>query len=228
MSSLVATILNSLPIMFDVMVLFLFMLIMFGTIATQLLGGHLEKRCVYTDPLGEKFTSFMQDEETDFICQSQKFCKSMEKEWGVPTVCEYVGNPISNTYSFDNIMLSIMNIFEMITLEGWTDMMYIVRDAEGTLVYDIFFLACVIVGNFIILNLMVAVQSAYLDKAFDEEDERKKEIMDKIQAKKKMKQEIEDAQEYDDETESEEEIDPDEFDEESDDGKGGRRGTRKK
>lgn len=34
MSSLVATILNSLPIMFDVMVLFLFMLIMFGTIAT--------------------------------------------------------------------------------------------------------------------------------------------------------------------------------------------------
>lgn len=34
MSSLVSTILNSLPIMFDVMVLFLFMLIMFGTIAT--------------------------------------------------------------------------------------------------------------------------------------------------------------------------------------------------
>lgn len=41
MSSLVSTILNSLPIMFDVMVLFFFMLIMFGTIATQLLGGTL-------------------------------------------------------------------------------------------------------------------------------------------------------------------------------------------
>jgi hypothetical protein len=66
-----------------------------------------------------------------------------------------------------------MNIFEMITLEGWTDMMYIVRGAEGTLVYDSFFLMCVIVGNFIILNLVVAVQSAYLDKAFDEEDARK-------------------------------------------------------
>ena len=34
MSSLVSTILNSLPIMFDIMVLFGFMLIMFGTIAT--------------------------------------------------------------------------------------------------------------------------------------------------------------------------------------------------
>ena len=41
MSSLVSTILNSLPIMFDVMVLFFFMLIMFGTIATHLLGGTL-------------------------------------------------------------------------------------------------------------------------------------------------------------------------------------------
>lgn len=34
MSGLVSTILNSLPIMFDIMVLFCFMLIMFGTIAT--------------------------------------------------------------------------------------------------------------------------------------------------------------------------------------------------
>jgi len=157
MSSLVATILNSLPIMFDVMVLFLFMLIMFGTIATQLLGGHLEKRCVYIDADGMKYTSFIQGEESDFICQDQKFCDDNAKEWKLETRCEYIGNPISDTYSFDNIMLSIMNIFEMITLEGWTEMMYIVRDAEGTLVYDTFFLMCVIVGNFIILNLMVAV-----------------------------------------------------------------------
>lgn len=83
-----------------------------------------------------------------------------------------------------------MNIFEMITLEGWTDMMYIVRDAEGTYFYDLFFLSCVIVGNFIILNLMVAVQSSYLDKAFDEEEERKREIQEKIDAKKALKQQI--------------------------------------
>jgi voltage-dependent calcium channel L type alpha-1D len=152
----------------------------------------------------------------------------MAEEWKLKTTCEYYGNPTSDTYSFDNIMLSIMNIFEMITLEGWTDMMYIVRDAEQTLIYDLFFIMCVIVGNFIILNLMVAVQSAYLDKAFDEEDARKQEIQDKIEAKKKLKAEIEEAQEYDDEIESEEEMDPDEFEDESDDGKGGRRGTRKK
>jgi hypothetical protein len=70
MSSLVATILNSLPIMFDVFILFMFMLIMFGTIATHLLGGHLEKRCIYTNNMGEKYSSFMfhEDNDGDFIC----------------------------------------------------------------------------------------------------------------------------------------------------------------
>jgi hypothetical protein len=50
-----------------------------------------------------------------------------------------------------------MNIFQIITLEGWTDMMYIVRDAEQTTMYDIFFVSCVVFGSFVILNLMIAV-----------------------------------------------------------------------
>jgi len=53
MSGLVSTILNSLPIMFDIGVLFGFLLIMFGTIATQLLGGHLENRCYAYNHLGK-------------------------------------------------------------------------------------------------------------------------------------------------------------------------------
>lgn len=70
MSSLVATILNSLPVMFEVMVLFFFMLIMFGTIATQLLGGHLEKRCVAFDPIEGKNSSLIGDDQVEVICRT--------------------------------------------------------------------------------------------------------------------------------------------------------------
>jgi len=121
-----------------------------------------------------------------------------------------------------------MNIFEMITLEGWTEQMYIVRDAEDTLVYDLFFVSCVIVGNFIILNLMIAVQSAYLDKAFDEEEARKEDIINKYKAKQAAKAEFEKNQEYEDEeSESEEQNDDEVFDDEqSDDAKGRRRSTK--
>ena len=55
-------------------------------------------------------------------------------------------------------------------------MMYIVRDVEHSIVYDSFFVACVVFGSFIILNLMIAVQSSYLDQEFDEEDKRLAEI----------------------------------------------------
>jgi hypothetical protein len=75
MSSLVSTILNSLPIMFDVMVLFFFMLIMFGTIATQLLGGHLDKRCTKTFPDGMK-TIFLGTEQVEIICNYDLDCHS--------------------------------------------------------------------------------------------------------------------------------------------------------
>jgi len=36
-------------------------------------------------------------------------------------------------------------------------MMYIVRDAEATKIYDIFFMSCVLFGAYFVLNLMIAV-----------------------------------------------------------------------
>jgi hypothetical protein len=69
--------------MLDVTVLFMFMLIVFGTIGTQLMSGHLEKRCVFTDEFGEKFVSFIQDEESEFICLGQEFCDRHLEDWGL-------------------------------------------------------------------------------------------------------------------------------------------------
>jgi voltage-dependent calcium channel L type alpha-1D len=65
--------------------------------------------------------------------------------------------------SFDNILKSVLNIFIIITLEGWTDTMYKIRSATGTVFYDIFFILVVIFGSFFVLNLMVAVQFSYLN-----------------------------------------------------------------
>lgn len=68
-------------------------------------------------------------------------------------------------------------------------MMYMVRDAENSQVFDIFFLMCVLFGSYFVLNLMIAVQFTYLGDAFDEEDRRQKEIKEKIELKKRQKEE---------------------------------------
>lgn len=71
-------------------------------------------------------------------------------------------------------------------------MMYIVRDTERTFAYDLFFVSCVILGTFVILNLMIAVQASYLDQAFDAEDNRQNELKEKMDLKRKLQQEQED------------------------------------
>jgi len=68
-------------------------------------------------------------------------------------------------------------------------MMYIVREAIRGLYFDVFFLSCVVMGSFVILNLMIAVQASYLDQAFDEEDNRIKEQQVKIELKRRLKME---------------------------------------
>lgn len=41
------------------------------------------------------------------------------------------GNPFQGTISFDNIGLAWVAIFLVISLEGWTDIMYYVQDAHS-------------------------------------------------------------------------------------------------
>lgn len=52
------------------------------------------------------------------------------------------------------------------------------------MVYDIFFVLCIVFGAFFVLNLMIAVQFNYLNTAFNEID-KKKEL-----EQKKQKQEL--------------------------------------
>ena len=72
MPSLVATIFNSLPILGEIAVLFLFMLIVFGTIGTQMLGGLLRKRCFSFDPVIGEVTHLLGDDQAEIICLMQE------------------------------------------------------------------------------------------------------------------------------------------------------------
>ena len=144
MRKLVHALLNSLPTMLDVFILFSFFLMMFGTMATQLFGGTMENRCV--DETKTKIKDRFGD---DIFCSKDLPCEKGK--------CIYWGNPDYGVTSFDNILKSVLNIFIVITLEGWTAIMYKVRHSTGTMAYDSFFMISVILGSFFILSLMVAV-----------------------------------------------------------------------
>ena len=101
----------------------------------------------------------MDGEGNEIFCSPMLSCASRYE-------CVKKQNPNYGMSSFDNILKSVLNIFVIITLEGWTDLMYMVRRATGTVAYDCFFLLVVIIGAFFILNLMIAVQFSYISQSF--------------------------------------------------------------
>lgn len=70
---------------------------------------------------------------------------------------------------------------------------------------------------------MIAVQASYLDKAFDEEDQRQKEIQEKLELKKKLKLEQEEREEYDEEDDMDYENEDGDDDDEDDKKKKGKK-----
>ena len=81
MRKLVQSILNSLPTMFDVLILFMFFFLMSGTVATQLFGGLLQNRCV--DSSG---TVLIDIDGNEVLCNDSVLC-------GEGQTCIYKGNP---------------------------------------------------------------------------------------------------------------------------------------
>lgn len=59
--------------------------------------------------------------------------------------------------NFDNIFSAFLVIFQIITMEGWTTMMYIYMDAFNPEAVKFYFISCVIVCSFFLLNLTIAV-----------------------------------------------------------------------
>ena len=69
--------------------------------------------------------------------------------------------------NWDNIAMAVLTQFELITLEGWSDVMYKTRNAHGgAIMTDVFFILSVVFGAFFVLNLMIAVQFNFLDESF--------------------------------------------------------------
>ena len=59
--------------------------------------------------------------------------------------------------SFDNVIIAMLTIFQCVTMEGWTKMMYYYSDAYFPVLTHIYFISLVIICSFFIINLTVAI-----------------------------------------------------------------------
>uniref|UniRef100_A0A8D0PBI8 Ion transport domain-containing protein n=1 Tax=Sus scrofa TaxID=9823 RepID=A0A8D0PBI8_PIG len=81
-------------------------------------------------------------------------------------------NPHNGAVSFDNIGYAWIAIFQVITLEGWVDIMYYVMDAHSFYNF-IYFILLIIVGSFFMINLCLVV----IATQFSETKQRENQLM---------------------------------------------------
>ncbi|XP_012162817.1 voltage-dependent calcium channel type D subunit alpha-1 isoform X6 [Ceratitis capitata] len=144
------SILRAMIPLLHIALLVLFVIIIYAIIGLELFSGKLHKTCLRPDT-GER----MKDEHpcgTGFQCSTGYVCY---EKWDGPN------HGITN---FDNFGLAMLTVFQCVTLEGWTDVLYNIQDAMGSTWQWIYFVSMVILGAFFVMNLILGVLSGEFSK----------------------------------------------------------------
>uniref|UniRef100_A0A3Q0RA28 Calcium channel, voltage-dependent, T type, alpha 1H subunit a n=1 Tax=Amphilophus citrinellus TaxID=61819 RepID=A0A3Q0RA28_AMPCI len=176
MRILVTLLLDTLPMLGNVLLLCFFVFFIFGIVGVQLWEGLLRNRCFLGEDIGE-------GEDSPFICSAPRengmrrchdvppytqdgaectmaasdlssalggsslasvnACVNWNQYYNVCRPGEL--NPHKGAVNFDNIGYAWIAIFQVITLEGWVDIMYYVMDAHSFYNF-IYFILLIIVS----------------------------------------------------------------------------------
>ncbi|XP_044838994.1 voltage-dependent T-type calcium channel subunit alpha-1G-like [Mauremys mutica] len=210
MRILVTLLLDTLPMLGNVLLLCFFVFFIFGIVGVQLWAGLLRNRCFlpenfslpYTVEL-ERYYQTENEDENPFICSQprengMRYCRSIptRREEGLECTLDFYAyndttntscvnwnqyytncsagehNPFKGAINFDNIGYAWIAIFQVITLEGWVDIMYFVMDAHSFYNF-IYFILLIIVGSFFMINLCLVV----IATQFSETKQRESQLM---------------------------------------------------
>uniref|UniRef100_A0A8C3PC77 Voltage-dependent L-type calcium channel subunit alpha n=1 Tax=Chrysemys picta bellii TaxID=8478 RepID=A0A8C3PC77_CHRPI len=122
--------------------------------------------------------------------------------------------PNGGITNFDNFAFAMLTVFQCITMEGWTDVLYWMNDAMGFELPWVYFVSLVIFGSFFVLNLVLGVLSGEFSK--EREKAKARGDFQKLREKQQLE---EDLKGYLDWITQAEDIDPENEEEGDEEGK---------
>ncbi|CAE7321447.1 Cacna1c, partial [Symbiodinium sp. CCMP2456] len=98
--------------------------------------------------------------------------------------------PESEWICFDHMGSALITIFQCMTLEGWTDVMYRIQDGHGMVVATVYFFLLIPITSFFLLNVALAVvDEAREDFAEEAADEAAQEEAEERELRAKLEEE---------------------------------------
>ncbi|XP_028967315.1 voltage-dependent calcium channel type A subunit alpha-1 [Galendromus occidentalis] len=168
-----SSIIKAMAPLLQIGLLVLFAIVIFAIIGLEFYSGILHKSCYSLEdpmdivPEGEQETPCYpyviaaNVPNGAFKCDnSTSFCK---EGWNGPNF---------GITSFDNIFFAMLTVFQCITMEGWTQMLYWTNDAMGNAFNWIYFVPLIIIGSFFMLNLVLGVLSGEFAKEREKVENR--------------------------------------------------------
>uniref|UniRef100_A0A8B9FTB2 Voltage-dependent L-type calcium channel subunit alpha n=1 Tax=Amazona collaria TaxID=241587 RepID=A0A8B9FTB2_9PSIT len=185
--------------------LVLFVIIIYAIIGLELFIGKMHKSCFLID-------SDILVEEDPAPCA---FSGNGRQCVMNGTECKggWVG-PNGGITNFDNFAFAMLTVFQCITMEGWTDVLYWMNDAMGFELPWVYFVSLVIFGSFFVLNLVLGVLSGEFSK--EREKAKARGDFQKLREKQQLE---EDLKGYLDWITQAEDIDPENDEEVDEEGK---------
>lgn len=176
MRLLITSFIASIPGVFNVCIFMGFMFTIFAIIGVQFFTGKQYQFCRVTEapiegPDGQLTWEIHPD--ANWQCSSDEMCSGSPnflegvakcgdfyRDYGRdPEVYDGVlenENLNFEITNFNSVIKAGITIFQVITLEGWSSLMYNYQDTEGYVTSSIYFVAIVILGAFTSLNLVLA------------------------------------------------------------------------
>ncbi|KAK7445064.1 calcium channel protein [Stygiomarasmius scandens] len=157
------------PLLASVAYFVVFAMVLFSIIGIQSFNGSLRRSCFLLATDGEQELQI-----SDQFCGGHVNASTIQESnyitWnGLPSdgeakgyicplgqICRETDNPEDGIQSFDTIWAAILQIVVVASANGWAPLMYEMIDSEF-FVSSLFFIICVVVLNFWLINLFVAV-----------------------------------------------------------------------
>ncbi|XP_045715996.1 voltage-dependent L-type calcium channel subunit alpha-1S isoform X2 [Phyllostomus hastatus] len=168
--------------LFHIALLVLFMVIIYAIIGLELFKGKMHKTCYF---IGTDVVATVENEKPSPCARtgSGRPCtiNGSECRGGWP-------GPNHGITHFDNFGFSMLTVYQCITMEGWTEVLYWVNDAIGNEWPWIYFVTLILLGSFFILNLVLGVLSGEFTK--EREKAKSRGTFQKLREKQQLEEDL--------------------------------------
>ncbi|XP_035684363.1 voltage-dependent calcium channel type A subunit alpha-1-like isoform X11 [Branchiostoma floridae] len=169
------SIIRAMAPLLQIALLVLFAILIFAIIGLEFYTGIFHLAC-HNNVTGELVeeqvcgANFSLVNSTLYMCNEGELC------------IEYWDGPNNGITNFDNIGYAMLTVFQLITMEGWTQVLYWCNDSLGNSFNWLYFIPIIILGSFFMLNLVLGVLSGMFAKERERVENRREFLKMRRQA----------------------------------------------